>query len=117
MSQGGRGAPRPELTDAGYIGPVTRAIRPISATIVRLNLGALLDDVHRRRRRIVIARHGKPIAALVEVSLFDRLRKLDAEFEQLSSSLSKAFAGAGAAKGAALVDEAVKAARRKPAPK
>ena len=65
----------------------------------------------------MIARHGKPIAALVEVSLFDRLRKLDAEFEQLSSSLSKAFAGAGAAKGAALVDEAVKAARRKPAPK
>jgi prevent-host-death family protein len=98
----------PDLRARG--GTVNRAIRRISATAVRQKLGALLDDVHRRQRRIVIARSGKPIAALIDVRLFERLRKLDEEFEQLSGNLAKAFAGVSAAKGAALVDEAVKAA-------
>jgi prevent-host-death family protein len=89
------------------------AIRRISATAVRQNLGALLDDVHRRRRRIVIARSGRPVAALIDFALFERLRRLDQEFERFAGALSKAFAGVAAAKGAKLVDDAVKDARRK----
>ncbi len=89
-------------------------IREAPAMTVRKNLGDLLNEVQYRKGRIVITKGGKPVAALIDVALFERLRKLDEEFEQLSGALAKAFAGIGPAKGTALVDEAVKAARRKP---
>lgn len=92
-------------------------IREAPAMTVRQNLGDLLNEVQYRKGRIVITKGGKPVAALIDIALFERLRKLDEEFEQLSGALAKAFAGAGAAKSAALVDEAVKAARRKPSRK
>ncbi len=92
-------------------------IREAPAMTVRQNLGELLNEVQYRKGRIVITKGGKPVAALVDIALFERLRKLDEEFEQLSGALVKAFAGVAAAKGAALVDEAVKAARRKPSRK
>jgi len=57
------------------------------------------------------------MSALIDVALFERLRKLDEELEQRSGALAKAFAGMGPPKGGALVDEAVKAARRKPSRK
>ena len=92
-------------------------IREAPAMTVRQNLGDLLNEVQYRKGRIVITKGGKPVAALIDIALFERLRKLDEEFEALSARLAKSFGGMGAAKGAALVDEAVKAARRKPARK
>ena len=62
--------------------------------------------MHRRQRRIVIARSGKPIAALIDVRLFERLRKLDEEFEQLGQP-GEGFCRRERRKRAALVDEAV----------
>jgi len=90
-------------------------IREAPAMTVRQNLGDLLNEVQYRKGRIVITKGGKPVAALIDIGLFERLRKMDEEFEQISGALAKAAAAAvSAAKGAALVDEAVKAARRKP---
>jgi len=89
-------------------------IREAPAMTVRQNLGELLNEVQYRKGRIVITKGGKPVAALIDIELFERLRKLDEEFEQLSGALAKAFARVGAAKATALVDEAVKTARRKP---
>jgi prevent-host-death family protein len=89
-------------------------IREAPAMTVRQNLGELLNEVQYRKGRIVITKGGKPVAALIDIELFERLRKLDEEFEQLSGALAKAFARVGAAKGTVLVDEAVRTARRKP---
>jgi len=50
-------------------------------------------EVQCRKGRIVITKGGKPVAALIDVALFERLRKLDEELEQLSGALAKAFAG------------------------
>ena len=88
-------------------------IREAPAMTVRQNLGDLLNEVQYRKGRIVITKGGKPVAALIDIELFERLRRLDEEFGELSGALAKAFASVGAAKGGALVDEAVKAARRK----
>lgn len=88
-------------------------IREAPAMTVRQNLGDLLNEVQYRKGRIVITKGGKPVAALIDIGLFERLRKMDEEFERLSSALAKAAAAVGPAKGSALVDEAVKAARRK----
>jgi len=42
---------------------------------VRQQLGDLLNEVRYRRGRIVIAKAGKPVAALVDIETLERLRK------------------------------------------
>src|SRR5205085_12116626 len=106
----------PEAQCCTYIDHINRGnhmIREAPAMTVRQNLGDLLNEVQYRKVRIVITKDGKPVAALIDIGLFERLRKMDEEFEQLSGALAKAAAAVEAAKGARLVDEAVKAARRK----
>jgi prevent-host-death family protein len=80
---------------------------------VRQNLGELLSEVQYRKGKILITKAGKPVAAIVDVALFERIRKLDEEFEKLTRKLARSFAGMDFGKGVALVDEAVGAARRK----
>lgn len=92
-------------------------IREAPAMTVRQNLGDLLNEVQYRKGRIVITKGGKPVAALIDIGTFERLRKVDEEFEKSAGWLAKAFKSMGAEKGAALIDEAVNAARRKPARK
>lgn len=86
-------------------------ISEASAMTVRQRLGELLNEVQYRRRRVVITKSGKPVAALVDIGVFDRLRKLDEEFEHLRGDLAEAFSGCSEAEVDALVDEAVEAVR------
>ena len=88
-------------------------IREAPAMTVRQNLGDLLNEVQYRKGRIIITKGGKPVAALIDIALFERLRKLDEEFDKSAAALAKAFAPLASEKGTALVDEAVKAARRR----
>ncbi len=53
------------------------------------------------------------MAAIVDVTLFERIRKLDEAFNMMTTELSKAFEEVAPEKGMALVEEAVKAARTK----
>ena len=78
---------------------------------VRQRLGELLNEVRYRRQQIVITKAGKPVAALVDIGVFDRLRKLDEEFESLRGKLAEAFSDYSEAEVDALVNEAVVAAR------
>lgn len=80
---------------------------------VRQKFGELLNEVQYRRDRVLITKAGKPVAALIDMALFEKLRKLDEEFERLTGALEKAFAKTPAKKGGALIDEAVRAARKK----
>ena len=79
---------------------------------VRQHLGDLLNEVRYRRGRIVITRAGKPIAALVDIETFERLRKSDEEFDRLRAAMSDAFADRSEDEVSSLVDEAVEAARQ-----
>jgi prevent-host-death family protein len=88
-------------------------IREASAMTVRQNLGDLLNEVQYRRGKVVITKAGKPVAALVDIALFERLRKLDEEFDAMLAEMRKAFAGEAAADVHPLVDGAVKAVRRR----
>lgn len=80
---------------------------------VRQKFGEFLNEVQYRQGKVLITKAGKPVAALVDVALFEKIRDLDEEFERLRGSLAKAFANVRVAKGEALVDEAVHAARKK----
>jgi prevent-host-death family protein len=88
-------------------------IREAPAMTVRQNLGELLNEVQYRQGKVLITKAGKPVAALVDVALFERLRKLDEEFDALTAELARAFAGQPAEQTEQLVGEAVRAAQRK----
>ncbi len=88
-------------------------IREAPAMTVRRKFGELLNEVRYRRGRVLITKAGKPVAALIDVALFEKLRKLDEEFERLSGELRKRFAKVPPREAMALIDEAVRASRRK----
>lgn len=92
-------------------------IREAPAMVVRQNLDDLLNEVQYGNSQILITRAGKPMAALVDIALFERIRKLDEEFDRMTADFAKAFAGQRGKAVNALVDEAVKAVRSKPAGK
>lgn len=58
---------------------VITVIRKSPAMEVRNNLDELLNEVRYRGDRIVITKAGKPIAALVDYRLFERIRRMDRE--------------------------------------
>lgn len=88
-------------------------LREATAMTVRQNLGELLNEVQYRHNRVMITRAGKPVAALVDLDLYERIRRLDTEFDEMSDQLAAAFADLPENEGSALVDEALRAARRK----
>jgi prevent-host-death family protein len=90
-------------------------IKESTAMTVRQNLGELLNEVQYRRSRILITKAGKPVAALVDVDTLERLRKLDEEFDRLRGELAQSFAQIPEAEGTKLIDEAVRAARKRTA--
>jgi prevent-host-death family protein len=92
-------------------------IREATAMTVRQNLGDLLNEVQYRNGKVLITKAGKPVAALVDIALFERIRKLDEEFDQMTAEFAKAFKGKTGKEVDALADEAVKAVRRKSAGK
>ena len=90
-------------------------IKEASAMKVRQNLGDLLNEVQYRKGRILITKAGKPVAALVDVALFERIQRLDEEFEKLTDALANAFKDVPSEEGTKWIDEAVRAAREKAA--
>ena len=92
---------------------VITVIRKSPAMEVRNNLGELLNEVQYRGDRIVITKAGKPVAALVDYRLFERIRLMDREFETLTDELAKVYKGLDRDAALSEIDEAVKAARRR----
>jgi prevent-host-death family protein len=86
-------------------------IREAPAMTVRQNLGDLLNEVQYRKGKVIITKAGKPVAALVDIALFERIRKLDEEFDRMREELAQAFSDTPEKQVGALVNEAVKDAR------
>ncbi len=87
--------------------------REAPAMTVRKNLGELINEVQYRHDRIVITKAGKPVAALIDMTLYERIRRMDEEFAAMADELAQAFAAVPEAEGMALLDEALHAARGK----
>ena len=86
--------------------------REATAMTVRQNLGDILNRVQYRRERVIITKAGKPVAALIDMALFEKIRENEEEFQRMTDEIAKAFAGMPDKKALALVEEAVKAARK-----
>ena len=86
-------------------------IKEAPAMTVRQRLGELLNEVQYRHGKVVITKAGKPVAALVDFAVFERLRKLDEEFDSMRTQMAQAFADKTEEEVEALVNEAVKGVR------
>jgi antitoxin (DNA-binding transcriptional repressor) of toxin-antitoxin stability system len=62
---------------------------------------------------VVITKSGKPVAALIDIELFRRLRSLDEEYARLRDDFAQAFSDVPPEEGLAVIDEAVHAARER----
>ena len=86
-------------------------ISEASAVTFRQNLGDMLNQVQYRHDSIVIKRDGKPVAALVDARLFERIRRLQARFDGLCERIEAGYAEVPEAEGLAEIDVAVAASR------
>jgi prevent-host-death family protein len=66
-------------------------INEVNAAVFRQNLGEMLNQVQYRHDSILIKKDGKPVAALVDTQLFDRIRRFKDRFEILSQRLAEAY--------------------------
>jgi prevent-host-death family protein len=87
-------------------------IRESSAVAARQNLGDLLNQVQYHNDAVLITKDGKPVAALVDVALFERIRRLRDEFMRLTDALGKSYEGVNPAVAQVEIDQAVSAARK-----
>ena len=90
-------------------------ITETSAVAFRQNLGEMLNRVQYRQDSIVINKDGKPVAALVDARLFERIRRMQACFDALCNRLAQDFANVLEAEGLAAIDAAVSAVRHEAA--
>jgi prevent-host-death family protein len=95
-------------------------ITETTAVAFRQNLGEMLNQVQFRKDSIVITKDGRPVAALIDAKLFERIRQMQERFDALSARLEEAFANVPEEEGiaeinrvAAEVRAEMKAERRK----
>lgn len=86
-------------------------ITETSAVQFRQNLGEMLNQVQYRHDTVVINKDGKPVAALVDARLFERIRRMQARFDALCQRIESGFAGTPEDEGLAAIDDAVAAER------
>ncbi len=87
-------------------------ISETSAVNFRQKLGDMLSRVQYRHDSIVINKDGKPVAALVDARLFERIRRMQGRFDALSERIEKGFSSIPQEQGLAEIDAAVADDRR-----
>jgi len=88
-------------------------VTEVSAVKFRQNLGEMLNQVQYRKDSIVIKKDGEPVAALVDVELFERIRRMRSRFDELTAKLAADFANVPEEEGMAEIDRVVREVRGK----
>ena len=82
-------------------------ITEISAVSFRQNLGEMLNQVQYRHDSVVINKDGRPVAALVDARLFERIRRMQARFDALCQRIESGFSNVPETDGIAEINAAV----------
>ena len=82
-----------------------------SAVSFRQNLGEMLNQVQYRHDSVVINKDGKPVAALVDAKLFERIRRMQGRFDALCQRIEVGFADVPEAEGLAEIEAAIELER------
>jgi prevent-host-death family protein len=86
-------------------------ITETSAVSFRQNLGEMLSQVQYRHDSVVINKDGKPVAALVDARLFERIRRMQERFDRHCRRIESGFADVPQAEGILEIESAVAADR------
>jgi prevent-host-death family protein len=81
-------------------------VNEVSAVNFRQNLGEMLNQVQYRKDAIVVTKDGKPVAALVDVELFERIRRMRDRFDELTAKIADDFRDIPMEEGMAEIDAA-----------
>lgn len=87
-------------------------ITQTSAVTFRQNLGEMLNQVQYRHDSVVINKDGKPVAALVDARLFERIRRMQGRFDALCQRIEAGFAAVPETEGLAEIDATLAEERR-----
>lgn len=82
-------------------------ITETSAVNFRQNLGEMINRVQYRHDSVVINKDGKPVAALVDARLFERICRMQGRFDALCHRIEAGYAGVPEASGLAEIEAAV----------
>ena len=88
-------------------------IRKYTAVAARQKFGDLLEQVQCGNDSVLITKDGEPVAALVNVQLFERIRRGRDDFQTLTEVLGQSYAGVDLAIAETEIAEAVLAAGRR----
>lgn len=78
-----------------------------SAVKFRQNLGEMLNQVQYRHDSVVINKDGKPVAALIDARLFERIRRMQARFDALAGRLEAGYSSVLEAEGLSEIEQAI----------
>ena len=84
-------------------------IQETSATTVQHNLSELLNKVQFQHEQFIITDAGKPVAALVDMMIFEKIRQNEQAFLSMSDEIAQAFAETSEDEIDVLISEAKKA--------
>jgi prevent-host-death family protein len=87
-------------------------ITQTSAVTFRQNLGEMLNQVQYRHDSVVINKDGKPVAALVDARLFERIRRMQGRFDALCQRIEAGYDGVPEEAGIAEIEAAIATERR-----
>lgn len=73
----------------------------------------MLNQVQYRRDTVIINKDGKPVAALVDARLFERIRRMQARFDALCGRIEAGFSTVTESEGMDEIAAAVAAERRR----
>ena len=90
-------------------------ITETSAVAFRQNLGEMLNLVQYRNDSVLIKKDGKPVAALIDAKLFERIRRMQERFDALCDRLAKTYDGVPEEVALAEIEQATLRARRETA--
>ena len=88
-------------------------IKQATAMTVRQNLGELLNGIQYGHDQVIITKGGKPVAAMVDAALFDKIRLIKREFNRLTDELALVYKGVDESVAQQEIDGAVKQARKR----
>lgn len=88
-------------------------IKEATAMMVRQNLGELLNSIQYGHDQVVITKGGKPVAAMVDADLFQKICLLKQEFNRVTDELAAAYAGVDQEVAEKEIAAAVRAVRKR----
>jgi len=88
-------------------------LKEVTAMEARQTFGELLNEVKYRHDNILITKAGKPIAALIDIELFEKVRKMKIQFENLTAELANIYKEDEKQKAEADINEAYQKIRDK----